>query len=281
MTEAPQPNRDQAVLWNSAAADTWLDMEAVLDRLFSPIAAAVVEAGFPGEGGRVLDIGCGGGGTTIAMAKRLGPAGHCLGVDISAPLVESAARRAQTEATPGATFVAADAQVYPFEAAAFDAAISRFGVMFFDAPVEAFGNVRRAMRPGGKLAFASWRSPAENPFMTAASRAAAPFLPDLPRPQADAPGQFGLADADRTRRILLDAGWRDVALTPLDVAAVLSLPELDHYVARMGPAGVAIQALSEEARKPIAQAVRAAFDQFVRGDKAEFDLACWLVTAQA
>jgi tRNA G46 methylase TrmB len=81
MTMSEAPNRDQAALWNNAAADTWLEMEAVLDRLFAPIAAAVVEAGFPGEGGRILDIGCGGGATTLSMARRLGPEGSCRGVD--------------------------------------------------------------------------------------------------------------------------------------------------------------------------------------------------------
>jgi SAM-dependent methyltransferase len=281
MTMSEAPNRDQAALWNNAAADTWLEMEAVLDRLFAPIAAAVVEAGFPGEGGRVLDIGCGGGATTLSMARRLGPEGSCLGVDISRPLVEAATRRARREETPGAAFVAADAQTHPFEAGAFDAAISRFGVMFFDAPAEAFANIRGALRPGGRLAFAAWRSPEENPFMTAASRAAAPFLPNLPTPTADGPGQFGLASADRTREILAGAAWRDVELARLDVEGVLSAPELDHYITRMGPTGLAMQGLDAEARRPVAEAVRAAFDRFERGDGAAFQMACWLVTARA
>ncbi|WP_344985344.1 class I SAM-dependent methyltransferase [Streptomyces violaceus] len=141
----------------------------------------------------VLDVGCGTGGTTLAVARRLGPAGHCVGVDISGPLTDTARARAEREGVP-ASFVRADAQEHTFEPGTFDTVISRFGVMFFDDPVRAFGNLRSAVRDGAGLRVIGGRDPAENPFMTTAQRAAAPLLPSLPVRRPDEPGQFAFAD---------------------------------------------------------------------------------------
>jgi SAM-dependent methyltransferase len=281
MSDPSPPNQDQAALWNSGVGATWVELQDLLDQVFAPVAERIVAEGFPGEGGRALDIGCGAGATTLSMARRVGPAGRALGVDISEPLVEAAAARARAEGLAQASFVAADAQTHAFEAGGFDAAISRFGVMFFEDPVAAFGNIRRALRPGGRLAFAAWRSPQENPFMTAAARAAAPLLPSLRAPDPNGPGQFAFAQADRVRRILADAGWRGVELQPLDTPASLPAAELSVYITRMGPVGMALQNLDEAARAPVVAAVTRAFDPFVQGGAARFELACWLVTAQA
>jgi SAM-dependent methyltransferase len=281
MSELPQPNRDQATLWNSGVGATWVELQDLLDQVFAPIAERIVAEGFPGEGGRALDIGCGAGATTLSMARRVGPAGRALGVDISEPLVEAATGRARAEGLAQARFVAADAQTHRFEAAGFDAAISRFGVMFFEDPVAAFGNIRSALRPGGKLAFAAWRSPQENPFMTAAARAAAPLLPGLRAPDPEGPGQFAFAARDRVRRILADAGWRGIDMQPLDAPASLPAAALSVYITRMGPVGMALQGLDAAARAPVVEAVTRAFEPYVQDGVARFDLACWLVTAQA
>jgi ubiquinone/menaquinone biosynthesis C-methylase UbiE len=274
-------NGKQAELWNSAAAGSWIEMQEVLDRLFEEVGAKVAAAGFPGLGGQVLDIGCGLGATTLAMARRVGDGGSCLGVDISEPFVEAARRRAEAEGVDGARFLAADAQTFPFDPGVFHAAVSRFGVMFFEDPAAAFANIRRSLRPGGRLAFAAWRSPEENPFMTAAGRAAAPFLPDLPQSAPDAPGQFGFSRAERVAQILNQSGWAEVEIEPFDVVAVLWPEDLGRYAARMGPTGVAMQGLDEARRQPIIEAVMRGFEPFVREGVARFSLACWLVTARA
>lgn len=281
MTElSPTANRDQAAHWNATAGRTWAELQDLLDRVLEPFVEPVVAAAFPGPGGRVVDIGCGAGGSTLAMARRLGPDGFALGVDISAPLVEAAKARAAADGLPAA-FVQADAQTYPFEPEGFDAAISRFGVMFFEDPEAAFRNIRRGVRADGRLAFAAWRSPAENPFMVAAAVAVGPLLPQFAVPPPGAPGQFAFADGDRVRRILDAAGWRDVEVAPLD--RVLSLPEADlmTYVTRMGPVGLALQDADEGLRARVVQALEAAFRPMVRDGAATFDAACWLVTARA
>lgn len=280
MSDQGAVNAGQAELWNSAAGPTWVELQELLDRVLAPVAERVVATGFPGEGGQVLDLGCGSGATTLAMARRLGASGGCVGVDISQPLIDAAVRLAREADCATATFLRADAQTCRFEPARFDAAISRFGVMFFDDPEGAFRNIRRAMRPDGRLAFAAWRSPAENPFMTAAARAAEGLLP-LPAPQPDDPGQFSFARADRVRGILESAGWREVSIEAADFPARLSASELLTYVSRMGPVGLALQALDAAARRTVLDAVSPAFEPFIQGGVARFDLACWLVTARA
>ncbi|WP_437819569.1 class I SAM-dependent methyltransferase [Sorangium sp. So ce1078] len=281
MSEANQPNRDQAALWNEAGGPIWVEMQEVLDDMLAPLGAPLLEEGFPGEGGRVLDIGCGAGATTLSMARRLGPTGRCLGVDISGPLVAAARARAAAEGLASAAFVQADAQTHGFEPDCFDAVISRLGVMFFDDPAAAFANIKRAARRKAKLSFVAWRSPAENPFMTTAARAAAPFLPHLPTPAPDAPGQFAFADRDRVQRILDASGWTDVDIRPLDVPTGVAEKALLTYVTKLGPVGLALRDVDEPTRARTAEAVRAAFDPYVRDGAAHFTAACWLVTARA
>lgn len=275
-------NREQAAVWNESSGPTWVELQQVLDRLFAPIEAILVEEGAPSEGARVLDIGCGAGATTLAMARRLGPSARCTGVDISAPLVAAATARAAREGI-AATFIHADAQTHAFEPAAFDAVISRFGVMFFDDPEAAFANIRRAVRRDGKLTFVAWRSPEENPFMTTAARAVAPLLPDVtvPTSPATGPGQFAFADGERVRRILDASGFRDVAVRSLDVPTVLDEKDLLSFVTKLGPVGRALRTASDEQRARVAEVLRGAFAAYVHDGAVRFDAACWLVSARA
>src|SRR4029453_15134155 len=139
----------------------------------------------------------------------LGANGTCTGIDISNPMIAAARARAEREGTP-ATFIVADAEDHPFEPASFDMFISRFGVMFFDDVVRAFANLRRAATDGAQLRFLAWRSPAENPFMTTAERAAAPLLPNVPARPPGGPGQFAFADQSRVHRFLEAGGWAQI-----------------------------------------------------------------------
>lgn len=280
MPERGPVNREQAALWNEAGGRAWAEMQRVLDGMLEPLNELLVKQAVRRETNCVLDVGCGAGSTTLSVARRLGPGGSCLGVDISETLLAVARKRALEENLDTAVFVHGDAQTHPFEPNSFDAVISRLGVMFFDDSETAFANIKRATRRDATLTFAAWRSPRENPFMTTAPRAAAPFIPSWPAPEPNAPGQFGFADADRVRRILGNSGWRDIDIQPIDVA--ISLPEKDllAYVTTLGPVGLALREMEEPRRTQTATAVRAAFDPFVRDGAARFTAAGWLVTAR-
>ena len=279
MTERSAPNQAQAALWNDLGGRTWVELQDMLDLLFQPLEKLLVDAVVAAGGRRVLDVGCGAGGTTLAVARALGSGSRCTGVDISAPLVAAATARAAAKGAANVRFIEADAQTYAFEAGSFDTVMSRMGVMFFDDPEAAFANLRRAARSGAQLAFVAWRSRDENPFMTAAERSASAVVGDLGRGGDDGPGQFGFASAARVKGILEASGWTSVEVRPVDVACSLPLAQLPVYVTRMGPYGRVRGTLDEAARAAADAAVLAAFDAFVAGDEVRFTSAFWRVTA--
>jgi ubiquinone/menaquinone biosynthesis C-methylase UbiE len=273
-------NEEQKTLWNGVAGQAWVEMQALLDRAFEPMERLLIEAIPEGSACRVLDIGCGTGGTTVAAARRLGSSGQALGVDISAPMIEAARARAE-QAGSVAAFVCADAQRHAFDAASFDVILSRFGVMFFDDTRLAMANLRRAASSGAELRLLAWRSPEDNPFMTTAERAAAPLLPSLPERRSDTVGQFAFADAQRVRRILEDSGWLDIDVRPVDLACTFPESELPLYMTRLGPLGRVLHDVEDTTRGRILETVRSAFQPYVHGAEVRFMAACWLFGARA
>ena len=272
-------NEAQVQLWNGAAGRAWADLEALIETAFSPIETWLADEAERRRARHVLDVGCGTGGTTIAIARRIGREGHCLGVDLSSAMIDRAARRAG-EAGVSASFLQADAQDADLSPGDFDLIVSRFGVMFFADPVAAFANLRGFARKEGELAFVAFRDPAQNPFMTAAERAAAPHLPEMPPRPKDGPGQFAFADADRVRFILDQAGWGDIRIEPIDFACAFPEPGLVDYFTRLGPLGLFLREADEAVRARMIDAVRPAFDPFVSGDEVRFTAACWAVKAR-
>ena len=276
MTDKTQ---DMSAYWDRAGK-VWVEQQALLDRLYQPIAKAVVDAADPRTGEAVLDVGCGAGATTFEAAWRVGPPGRAVGVDISPALVELARRRAGAEALEGVEFLLADAQTHAFEAR-FDAIVSRFGVMFFPDPVAAFANLRGASKPGGRLAFASWRGPEDNAIAQVPLAAAAPFLPSVPAFEKDAPGRFGFADPDRVRAILEASGWSRIEIAPLDDPTPVSFDELLTMSLRVGPLNPILAGQDDAVRQKVRDAVTLALEPYARDGVAEMNSACWLVTAEA
>lgn len=273
-------NRDQSNFWNDVAGPTWVNLQPVLDRMFAGLVPPLVDGLAPDAGEHILDVGCGAGALTLAALERAGPQGRALGIDISAPLVAAAQARATAAGVTGARFAREDAQTFAFEPESFDAVLSRFGVMFFDDPISAFANIRRAARPAARLRFTAWRSPGENPFMTATRRAALPFV-DLPATEPNAPGQFAFADRGHVQAILEGAGWSAISIEALDTPCTLPADMLGTYATRMGPLGPLWSTMEPALKSRLEEPLRAAFAPFVSGDEARFEAACWLVHAAA
>jgi SAM-dependent methyltransferase len=268
---------EQAARWNGPAGHAWVDLQGLLNEMFRPWEELLVDAVAAEHATSVLDVGCGTGSITRAVARRVG---HCVGVDISGPMIETARAHAEQEGVP-ASFIQADAQEHAFGPAAFDAVISRFGVMFFSDPVRAFGNLRSTVRDGAALRCVVWRGPEENPFMTTAERTAAPFLPELPARQPDQPGQFAFADPERVHRVLAESGWAGIDIQPVDAVCALPEKELVTYFTRLGPLGTVLPGADERTRAEIVEVVRPAFDPFVQGAEVRYTAACWMVSARA
>jgi len=176
---------------------------------------------------RILDIGCGTGQTT-RQAARTARAGSALGVDVSGPSIERARQLARTAKLRNVVFEHADAQTYCFPQHHFDVAISRFGTMFFDDPAAAFLNIRRALRPGGRLVMMVWQAHRRNEWIIAIRRS----LDAVGAPIADGAEElnpFSLADPPAVTEMLEAAGFTDIAFADIsepvyygvDVAAAL------------------------------------------------------------
>jgi len=280
MTESEPHNLQQSTLWNGPSGQAWVESQQLMDQLLQPFEELLVEAVTAEPCQQLLDIGCGTGATTLALARRLGPAARCTGVDISAPMLELARARAEHESAPPA-FIVADAQTHAFEPGSFDTIVSRFGVMFFDDPVRAFANLHGAAKPGARLVLIAWRSAAENPFMTSAERVAAPFLPDLPARRPHEPGQFAFGDPDRVRQILKASAWSNIEVEPVDRPCSIPEPELTQYVTRFGPVGRLLQQADVTLRSTVIGRVREALEPYVDAATVRFTSACWLIRASS
>jgi len=276
-------NADQIAYWNGEAGQHWTDRQSVQDIVLAPVTEKLLARIDAQPGQRILDIGCGTGAVSIELARQVGASGRVLGIDISVPMLERA-----RQLTPGelpADYVLADATVYPFEPASFDRLVSRFGVMFFADPVLSFRNLRRALRPGGKLVFACWREPRENGWMMAPLMAVYKHVPKLPPVGPEEPGPFAFADEARVKRILGEAGFADIGMEacPLsfDVAAGRGLEAAVQGALEIGPAHRALEGHPPEVVAAAVQSIRDALAPFVKGQSVLLPGAIWIVTASA
>lgn len=275
-------NSDQVAFWNTRAGETWARRQVELDRQLRGLGRIAMDRLAPAAGEAVLDIGCGCGDSTLELARGVGAAGCVTGVDISAPMLAVARSRPLLPGSGAVRWLEADAQVHTFPAGEADAAFSRFGVMFFADPKAAFANLRRALRPGGRLAFVCWRAAALNPFMTAPFAAAAHLFETLPPPGDPlAPGPFAFAEKDRIAGILGAAGFASVDIAPHDEAiGGGSVEETADLSLTIGPLGAALREaphLAAAAR----EAVRAAVAPHLTARGVLLDSASWMVSARA
>ncbi|GAA3388855.1 class I SAM-dependent methyltransferase [Streptomyces roseoviridis] len=204
-------NTQQAQAWNGSEGDHWARHQdrwnAVNEGFNEPLLTATSITGDC----HTLDLGCGAGQTTRLAALRA-PEGRALGLDLSAPMLAEARTRAAVEGVANVSFVQGDAQVHPFEEAAFDAAISRYGVMFYTDPEKAFANIGRALRPGGRLAFICPSAPELNGWVTAMTSLEGILPTGDFRTPGDGPGMFSLSAPERVRSVLIAAGYTDITV---------------------------------------------------------------------
>jgi SAM-dependent methyltransferase len=204
-------NRDQAAAWDGDEGEHWSAEADRYDLAGSRLDAHLLNAATLAPESVVLDIGCGTGASTRGAA-RIASAGRADGIDLSRRQLEEGTRRSAAAGLTNVRFIHGDAQVYPFREAEYDVAMSRFGVMFFADPVAALRNVGAALKPAGRLALLVWQPPDKNAWVSEL-RAALDSGRDLPEPPIGVPGPFGMADPDRTRRWLTDAGYEAIRVS--------------------------------------------------------------------
>jgi len=267
---------DQAAFWNGPGGKMWLASYDRIQRSIAGFGEAALAAAAAKPGEKVLDVGCGTGATTAELAREVTPGGQVLGVDISEPLIGAA----KAHNLANATFAAGDAATYPFEAASFDLIFSRFGVMFFGDPVAAFKNLRRALRPLGRMVFVCWRTPLENPWGLVPMRAAAPHLPPIERPGPEDPGQYAFGDRARVERILKEAGFGVPTFRTLDQQIPMG-KDIAEVLDNLGKFGPLARLFPEATPEQVAKAkagIAEALKPHVGPDGVRLAGACWLVS---
>jgi SAM-dependent methyltransferase len=271
--------------WAGEMGERWL---ANLDRfegMIAPIGAALLaRAGYqPGE--RVLDLGCGGGATTLAIAEAVGPEGTALGLDI-APMLIAAARQRAAEAGSRARFVCADAATASLDEPPFDRLFSRFGSMFFAEPVPAFINLRRLLAPGARIDLAVWAHPRDNAWMMEVMGVVRSHV-DVPPAVPRAPGPFAFEDLGYLEEILTAAGFTGMDVAPYQGEQSVGGPgagpeEAAAFVLASMAAG---RILAEQGEAVLAAARADLTTMFARhhrpGEGAILGCKAWLVTARS
>ncbi|GAA0539486.1 SAM-dependent methyltransferase [Rhizomicrobium palustre] len=277
MSEPSTENDAQREFWNGPVAESWVARADHFERGFTGITETLLDFVAPEPDMNVLDIGCGAGALTAVLAKRVAP-GKAVGLDISSLFIEAA--RARYGAF--AEFHEADAADAPFTPE-YDLVTSRFGLMFFADPWRAFANIRKALKPGGRLAFTCWCPMVEVPSLIEPYRAAEPFLPPAEPTPPNAPGPFGLADSDRTRKILSDSGWRDIRIEKAMPTSLLgtTLEEALDQTLNLGPLARQTRELDPAAKARVREAITPVVKSFRSEEGYTPKVAIWLVEARA
>lgn len=275
-------NADQVAYWNGPGGRHWTDRQQLQDIVLAPVSDVLIRRAALRSGESVIDIGCGCGATSFDLVKQLGRNGIVTGVDISEPMLDRA--RELTPSGAPVKFVLADATVHPFASASADLLFSRFGVMFFAQPAVSFTNMRKALRPGGRVAFACWRTPRDNPWMMLGLQEAYKHVPKLPEVKPEDPGPFSFANEERVHRILGEAGFSNIAMEradlSLDIATGRGLDAAVETALAIGPASRALEGHPPEKIAAATQSIRTAFAEHLKGDTVPLAGSIWIVTAE-
>jgi SAM-dependent methyltransferase len=273
-------NADQYEAWNGDSGTRWVASADRRDQVLAPIADVLLQGARPALGETVLDVGCGCGSTTLAVAEQVGSGGFATGVDLSAPMLDVARRRAEGAHVSNVRFVQADAQTYRADRPP-QLAISRFGTMFFDDPTAAFANLAGLLAPGGRICLATWQPLEANDWLAIPGAALLRYA-SLPDAEPDAPGMFAQSGPDSVRRILTAAGLTNIELDPVTVrlAVGATVEEAVDYLADSGPGRLILESIGDADRTDALAAVHDVLEHHVSDEGVQLDAAVWVIHAR-
>jgi SAM-dependent methyltransferase len=272
-------NAEQLRAWDGSEGAYWAANAGHFDRAVAAYHDRFMAAAGIAMTDHVLDIGCGTGQTT-RDAARAAASGLALGLDLSSRMIVQARDRAERDGLRNAVFEQADAQVYPFRDAAFDVAISRTGGMFFGDPVAGFANIRRALRPAGRLVLLTWQPPQANEWIRELIAAMAAGR-EIPAPAPDAPGPFSLASPDRVRSILGTAGFSAIEVEGVSAGMWFGHDPDDAHRLVLGMLGWMLEGSAEDLRDRALEALRATVTAHQGPEGVTYGSAAWIVRARS
>ena len=275
-------NTEQIADWNGVQGQRWTEYQQRIDQMMLPFAQAALQAAAAAPGEQVLDIGCGCGGSTLALARAVAPGGRVLGVDISRPMLAVAQTLAGTHAELDFAFAEADASSATLPVAQ-DLLHSRFGLMFFAEPAVALRHLRGSLRRGGRIAFVCWRAPRDNAWAMAPLVAARKALGIQPAPaDPNLPGPFAFADEQRLQGLLQQAGFAAIELRRFDAPVALGASAADaaQRSLHVGPAARLAREAGPAQQPRILDAIEHALAEQAAGDgSVRLSGSTWVVTA--
>ena len=281
----PQDDSQFVRFWNEVLAPKFTTYRHILVDGLTHHSEAVFPKLPVREGDRVLDVGCGFGDTVIKLARLVGPRGEVVGIDCCDAFLEAAARDVKAAGVSNVTLMRGDAEIALPEGQ-FDFVFARFGTMFFANPVAGLRNMRKALRPGGRMVHIVWRDRADNPWLSMAKDV---VLEYLPAPGADAqtcgPGPFSMADETMVAGMMRSAGYENVEFLRVD-APVLIGNDVEDAIAfqlAIGPAGEVYREAGAEAEEKRAEIVAALAEaiarQKIEADGIVMDSSSWVISA--
>ena len=271
-------NTAQLAAWDGDEGDYWATHADQYDAAVAGYHQPLLELAGIGHTDSVLDIGCGTGRTTRDAARRAA-AGSAMGIDLSAHMLDVARSKAQHEGVQNAVFVHGDAQIYLFEPESFDVALSRTGTMFFGDPAAAHANIRRALRPGGRLAVAVWQPRSENEWFTSFVQALSAGR-QLPHPPPGAPNPFSLGEPKHAKALLMAAGFEGIAFHEASRAMIFGATAQAAYDFVLGQLGWLVANLDETSRQIALKALMRTMQEHQTADGVQFGFAMWLISAR-
>ena len=265
--------------WNEEGGDKWVENIDFAESFMVPMSDRLIERSAAKKGEKILDVGCGGGITTLKLAALAGEGGGVLGVDVSRQIIDVAIKRAEDSAN--IEFQHSDAASAEFGENKFDLITSRFGVMFFDDPVAAFKNLHRSLKPTGRLVFLCWRTLQENPWMAEPAAATFQILPPpAEKPGPTDPGPFSLGEAEHLTNVLQSAGFTNINLDPVDLGLPMSSVDTAvGFLTRLGPAADALKEASDDQRVEVIAAIRSVMEKYSNVDGVLAPAATWIISA--
>ncbi|MBE9552466.1 MAG: methyltransferase domain-containing protein [Proteobacteria bacterium] len=282
---APDASTEFVDFWNEVLVPKFVKYKHVLVDGLTHHSAAIFPSLDIRAGDRALDVGCGFGDTAIQIAERVGSTGSVLGIDCCESFLEYGRRDAAAAGLGNVSFAEADVQFHPFEPE-YDFCFSRFGTMFFENPVAALRNMRRSLKPGGRLTFIVWRTIDDNPWLGLPKQVVLKFLPP---PGEDAatcgPGPFSMASEPMVTKQLEIAGYEDIAFKRVDAPLLVGRTPEDAvgFQLALGPAGEVYREAGEEAERKhdeIEAALRAELARCETPEGIVMESSSWVISAR-
>jgi len=275
-------NKDMSDFWNGDGGINWMRFQSRLETSLAPFGLQALTIANISSGERVMDVGCGWGDSTYEIAKRVKVDGYVQGVDISELILKQAKNRLNSLAVENISFECLDAESHDFNPLSVDVVYSRFGVMFFSNPVNAFSNIRKILKPDGRLAFICWQSVDNNLWVKLPLDIVTSYV-DVNPSNPDSPGGFSFGDANKVLNIINKAGFVNAVIEPYHSKLVIGadVNEAVVFLSHLGPASAVIEdpELNIKTKNKILFELRETLAQYVTPEGIKLDAATWIVTA--